>query len=186
MVCRKKSAVFALLIFIMNTLRMDGLNKYVLFYSTNCQYSRKLLDIIEKNGLESSFTKVNIDFTDDIPSFVSHVPTVLLSKQSKISGQAVFEWMKKLTEKSTIQPTSFNQLSDPYSFIGNQQEDIHTSYSLLGCDYGGGPSAGKGPAMPSKNKGMPQENVQKTSGDDMMQRIIDSRSNEVPQMINRV
>ena len=57
---------------------MDNINKYVLFYSTACEHCRKLLDIMEKNGLESSFTKVNIDFTDDIPNFVTHVPTVLI------------------------------------------------------------------------------------------------------------
>ena len=169
---------------------MEGLHKYVLFYSTNCQYSRKLLGIIEENGLDNTFTKVNIDFTDDIPSFVTVVPTVLINKQSKISGQAVFEWIQKLTEKSTLQPTSFDQLSDPYSFISNTgDQHIHQSYSLLDCDYGGGPSAGKG--MPDKQTHNPNNhnnhnNHNKLGGDDMMQRIMDSRSNEVPQMIRRV
>ena len=96
---------------------MDGLHKYVLFYSTQCQYCRQLLQTVEQEGLESSFTKVNIDFTDDIPSFVTHVPTVLVDKTSKISGQAVFEWLKKLTEKSSLQPMTCDQLSDPYAFI---------------------------------------------------------------------
>lgn len=168
---------------------MDGLNKYVLFYSTNCQYCRQLLEIIEKNGLEGSFTKVNIDFTDDIPSFVSTVPTLLLGKQSKISGKAVFEWIQKLTEKQSIQPTSFNQLSDPYSFINDSSEqNIHTNYSLLECDYGGGPSAGKGSApQPVHGSGAPnQGRGSNQGGDDMMQRIMDSRSAEVPQMVRRV
>ena len=171
---------------------MDGLHKYVLFYSTNCQYSVKLLSVIENNGLENSFTKVNIDFTDDIPSFVTVVPTVLVNKQSKIAGQAVFEWIQKLTEKSSLQPMSCDQISDPYSFISGDEQNIHQSYSLLDCDYGGGPSAGKGQSAQSAQSAQLTQPTQAPSrngggnGDDMMQRIMDSRSNEVPAMVRRV
>lgn len=173
---------------------MDRLNKYVLFYSTNCQFSRKLLEEIEKHGLESTFTKVNIDFTDDIPSFVTHVPTVLVDKTTKISGQAVFEWLQKLTETTTLQPTSIDEMSDPYSFIAGTSNDtnLHTSYSLLDCDYGGGPSAGKsgnkqptGQMQPTGQR-QPPNPPRGSNGDDMMQRIVDSRKSDVPQMIRRV
>ena len=166
---------------------MEGLHKYVLFYSTNCQYCRQFLKIVEENGLEGSFTKVNIDFTDDIPSFVTHVPTVLVDKTSKISGEAVFGWAKKLTEKSSLQPMTCDQLSDPYSFISDgPNQDIHMNYSMLGCDYGGGPSAGKGSAPASQQQGGPQQSQSTRGGDDLMQKIMDARSNEVPQGVRRV
>ena len=163
---------------------MEGLHKYVLFYSTNCQYCRQFLKIVEENGLEGSFTKVNIDFTDDIPGFVTHVPTVLVDKTSKISGQAVFEWLKKLTEKSSLQPMMCDQISDPYAFISDDSDqNIHMSYSLLDCDYGGGPSAGKAGTRPTQG---PQTQSSRDGGDDLMQKIMDARSNEVPQMHRRV
>jgi len=164
---------------------MERVTKYVVFYSTRCKYSVKLLEIIEKNGLENSFNKINIDFTDDIPNFVTHVPTVLVDKGTKISGQEVFEWVKKLTEKQSFEPISINQSSDPYSFISNQSGDqhIHQDYSLIGHDYGGGPSAGKVKAPIQSNDYSKGKNG---SDGDFMQKIIDNRSNEVPQMIRRV
>ena len=184
-------AVYSVILFnyIMNN--MDNINKYVLFYSMACEHSRKLLDIMEKNGLESSFTKVNIDFTDDIPNFVTHVPTVLVDKNTKMQGQAVFEWISKLTESTSLQPTSIDSMTDPYSFISdNGDGNIHTSYSLLDFDYGGGPSAGKSGGQ--NNQQQQQRNVNqnygngRSNGDDMMQRIMDSRKSEVPQMVRRV
>ena len=177
---------------------MDGLNKYVLFYSTKCEYSNKLLVEIEKNGLESSFTKVNIDFTDDIPAFVTHVPTVLVDKSNKISGKAVFEWVKKLTESTSLQPASADSMSDPYSFLSDNNDDLHTRYSLLDNDYGGGPSAGKGDKQQHQQQPEQQQQQQQqqqqtmgstkggSSGDDYMQRMVDSRANDIPQMIRRV
>tara|TARA_A100001015_G_C15026794_1_gene730956 strand:+ start:1646 stop:2146 length:501 start_codon:yes stop_codon:yes gene_type:complete len=166
---------------------MDGFNKYVLFYSTQCQFCVKLLKIIEDNGLTNTFNKINIDFTDDIPSFVTTVPTILVDKNTKISGQAVFEWIQKQTESTQLQPASISEMSDPYSFISsNGDQNIHTRYSLLDCDYGGGPSAGKGRSAEPER--IPKGNIQSgaPNNDDLMQRIMDSRSNEVPQMIRRV
>lgn len=166
---------------------MDGINKHVLFYSTRCQYSVKLLNIIEEKGMTSSFTKINIDFTDDIPKFVTSVPTVLAGKTTKISGQAVFEWLQKLTEETTLQPASINEMSDPYSFISDSGEKhIHTSYSLLDCDYGGGPSAGRSGGGTGAQTFAEPNKIQNGNNDDLMQRIVDSRKNEVPQMVRRV
>ena len=93
---------------------MDGLNKYVLFYSTRCPHSNKVLDVIEKNGMETKFNKINVDFTDDIPNFVTTVPTILVDKSTKISGQVVFEWLQKQTETTSLQPACISSMSDPY------------------------------------------------------------------------
>ena len=69
---------------------MDNINKYVLFFSTSCEHCRKLMEIIEKNGLESSFTKINIDFTDEISSIEWYRNDVLVSEsfnyKDSISG----------------------------------------------------------------------------------------------------
>ena len=107
-----------------------------------------------------------------------------------MQGQAVFEWISKLTESTSLQPTSLDSMTDPYSFISdNGDGNIHTNYSLLDFDYGGGPSAGKSGGQSNQQQ---QRNVNqnhgngRSNGDDMMQRIMDSRKSEVPQMVRRV
>ena len=57
-------------------------------------------------------------------------------------------------------------------------------------DYGGGPSAGKSKGQSNQLQQQMNTNQNygngRSNGDDMMQRIMDSRKSEVPQMVRRV
>ena len=82
----------------------DSAVQYVLFYSSRCQHSQKVLKQIDEGGLNSKFQRVNVDMADQIPQFVTHVPTILVDKNRKIQGREVFEWLSKLTEETTVMP----------------------------------------------------------------------------------
>lgn len=66
---------------------MSGLtNKHVLFYSTRCEWSQKLVGLLNEHSKENLFRKVNIDFDDNIPNYVERVPTVIIDGKTKLEG----------------------------------------------------------------------------------------------------
>ena len=49
----------------------------IIFYSEQCNFSKKLLDYINKNNLIQLFKLINIDNTKNIPSNIDSVPTII-------------------------------------------------------------------------------------------------------------
>jgi len=86
------------------------------------------LELIKESGKEQLFKKINIDFHDELPEYITNVPTIIIDGKTKVEGRKVFEWLNTLSEESTLQPSNIQ--SDPYSFLdGNQQ--IHTDFTMV-------------------------------------------------------
>ena len=101
---------------------------HVLYFSTRCQFCVKFLELIKESGKEQLFKKINIDFHDELPEYITNVPTIIIDGKTKVEGRKVFEWLNTLSEESTLQPSNIQ--SDPYSFLdGNQQ--IHTDFTMI-------------------------------------------------------
>ncbi len=103
--------------------------KYVLYFSSRCEWSQKLLSLIDEHSMQNSFTKINVEFQDNIPEYVTKVPTVIVNSNTKLEGRKIFEWFEQLVDESnTLQPSCIQ--SDPYSFL-DKPEPIFTQYAFL-------------------------------------------------------
>ena len=103
----------------------------VLYFSTQCQYCVKFLELIKESGKEQHFKKINIDFHDELPQYITNVPTIIVDGKTKVEGRKVFEWFNNFSEDNSLQPSNIQ--SDPYSFI-NGNEQIHTGFTMVGVE----------------------------------------------------
>lgn len=68
----------------------------VIFYSTKCEYSSKLLQYLEKNNINHLFKLVNIDITE-IPKEIDIVPTIIDTELNQpMKGKKAFEYILNL------------------------------------------------------------------------------------------
>ena len=68
----------------------------VLFYSEQCEYSKKLLIYLEKNNIKNLFKLVNIDKTD-VPTEIDIVPSIVDTKLNQpMKGKKAFEYLLNL------------------------------------------------------------------------------------------
>ena len=79
----------------------------VLFYSRKCEFSKKILDLMQKNNILNQFKLVCIEEIDirTLPSSITSVPT-LIAPESKypLVGQSAFEFL--LNKKYFDHPTN--------------------------------------------------------------------------------
>lgn len=65
----------------------------VVFYSNKCEYSKKLIDYLEKNNIKNCFKLINID-NDDYPSDIDIVPTIIDTELTQpMKGKKAFEYL---------------------------------------------------------------------------------------------
>lgn len=68
----------------------------VVFYSEQCEYSKKLLAYLEKNDIKKLFKLVNIDKTD-VPDDIDVVPSIVDTKLNQpMKGKKAFEYLLNL------------------------------------------------------------------------------------------
>jgi hypothetical protein len=66
----------------------------ILFYSDQCDFSRKLLDFLDKYNIKKNFNLINIDKIKEIPSNISVVPTIIdTSIEAPFEGKKAFEFI---------------------------------------------------------------------------------------------
>ena len=66
----------------------------IIFYSEQCNFSKKLLDYINKNNLIQLFKLINIDNTKNIPSNIDSVPTIIDTDLNQyLKSKKVFEYI---------------------------------------------------------------------------------------------
>ena len=76
-----------------------GKNRPVLFHSSHCPYSKKVMNFIAQNDMTSSFTLFSVDtHRNQIPRFVRSVPTMLLPDMRMLVDEAVWEYIKRLAD----------------------------------------------------------------------------------------
>ena len=68
----------------------------VVFYSDQCEYSRKLLAYLDKHNIRSIFNLINVDYTTP-PKEIDMVPTIIDSELNKpLKGKKAFEYLLNL------------------------------------------------------------------------------------------
>lgn len=68
----------------------------VVFYSDQCEYSKKLLAYLDKYNIRSIFNLINVDHTTP-PKEIDMVPTIIDSELNKpLKGKKAFEYLLNL------------------------------------------------------------------------------------------
>tara|TARA_Y100001970_G_C14250667_1_gene871586 strand:+ start:2809 stop:3273 length:465 start_codon:yes stop_codon:yes gene_type:complete len=100
------------------------MNKDILFYSNECEYSKRLLQILDDERIGFNLFRICVDGVyDKIPNFVTCVPTIFLRERKQVlCDEQIQKWInierKSLSEKSL----------EPYSMLGSA---FSTSFSSL-------------------------------------------------------
>ena len=133
----------------------QGSQKNYLFYSNQCQHSKRLLLQIQKTPIVNTIQMVNIDDPKvQLPNFVQSVPTLYLpGKRQVLTDTHLFQWfdeeLKKETENASkikmaditgddsILPFQMSEMGNGlagavYSFIEEDKNDLmNQNYSFL-------------------------------------------------------
>lgn len=123
-----------------------------IYYSNQCQHSRELVTLINKNNAKKQFQYVCVDNNSNIPPNVQSVPTLLVqdNQQNKLMvGEEIFKYIESLFNNNQSIDNNSNQstgggdpeawhinemgssYSDMYSFIDDTSSAINHSFSFL-------------------------------------------------------
>jgi hypothetical protein len=133
----------------------QGPQKNYLFYSNQCQHSKRLLLQIQKTPIVNTMQMVNIDDPKvQLPNFVQSVPTLYLpGKRQVLTDSHLFQWfeeelkkenenaskikMADITGDESILPFQMSEMGSGlagsvYSFIEEDKNDLmNQNYSFL-------------------------------------------------------
>ena len=133
----------------------QGPQKNYLFYSNQCQHSKRLLSQIQKTAIVNNFKLINIDNPQiQLPNFVQAVPTLYLpDKRQVLTDTHLFEWfnneleqenknnnkikMADVTGDDNILPFQMSEMGSGlaggvYSFIEDDKNDLmNQNFSFL-------------------------------------------------------
>ena len=129
--------------------------KNYLFYSNQCQHSKRLLLQIQKTSIVNNMQMINIDNPQvQLPNFVQSVPTLYLpGKRQVLTDTHLFQWfdeevkkdsenaskikMADITGDDSILPFQMSEMGNGlagavYSFIEDDKNDLmNQNYSFL-------------------------------------------------------
>ena len=131
---------------------MEG-NKYILFYSEQCHFSKEFLQTLYKyKDLYQKFIKVNVDDKRiKLPPYIREVPTIIVpnsnGKNDLHVGGKAFSWLnglnqnEKRNDAGTIEdydPSAMSGFSDGYSLLGDAENNMFPKNfsSPSGNDFG--------------------------------------------------
>ena len=104
---------------------------------------------------------------ENCPDNVKVVPSLMMDNNTLMQGRQVFEWLES-EKKKIVEAYEFGFGNDSFSFIGSNghAENIRNYTELSSASS--------------------QEQGISSSGDSMIDRMIEERNQEVPQFIKRV
>ena len=151
------------------------MDKNLLFYSNHCQYSQKLIKILNEEKIGHDIVRICID-SDNIrlPSFIKNVPTIYLSKEQKIlTDDRLQEWLESNRQKvvdTKLSPFCVinNSFSECYSFINGDDQTPNnnfTPYDSVDAKINTPPPSEKNNSAMSR-----YEKLLESRGRDMMER----------------
>jgi len=176
-----------------------------LFYSNYCQHSKRLLEQINKSGIQNTLNMCCIDDPNiNLPPFVQSVPTLYLSNERKILvDDSLFVWLNNIIQQQTSQSTSSGELtnaditgsndimafhntemgaqfSDNYSFIseGSEKKAMHHSYSYLNDNPESLPSFTKSSDVVQSGGGNSMRSEKTASLDKAYEQLMQQRNTE--------
>lgn len=120
-----------------------NLEKDLLFYSSYCDYSKIVLQTLEKNDGLSNFTLICIDTVSSskLPIFVDRVPLIYTIRNDVLTDETVMKYIlnMKNTSNEDIKPYSIttlqNSFSTEYSYLEDGTDDIEVKdkkFTFLG------------------------------------------------------
>jgi hypothetical protein len=127
-------------------------NKPILFYSPNCKHCINIWNELKQKNIIENIIKVNVNNTNNIPSNITKVPSLLINKRPPIEGDGILLYFNNTSsdnvsdqnksKSKTIQENTKSGIedympsemgtrySDQYSFI-DSDNPINHSYTFL-------------------------------------------------------
>jgi len=182
--------------------------KNYLFYSNQCQHSKRLLLQIQKTAIVNNMQLINIDNPQvQLPNFVQSVPTLYLpTKRQVLTDTHLFTWfeeelskemensnkikMADITGDESILPFQMSEMGNGlagsvYSFIEEDKNDLmNQNYSFLQeRDINKMPEFTRSDASTSTSKAAAAATQKKTGGgtDSAYDQMMKARGNDMQQ-----
>ena len=116
---------------------------FVLFYSLNCRYCAKFINVLKKYPeINSEFQKYAIESLQQLPQGLAAVPTVMdKSKGKMFAAQQAFDWLENKVKNSfeasmDISGKSGNNAE--FSFIEKDEKNFSGKFAVLGQEQNNG------------------------------------------------
>jgi len=114
--------------------------KWWLFYSKRCQYSKKFIEMASKvPEIANKIAQVEVEANGDrLPAWLKSVPTLQMNEEI-LSGPQLLEWIQT-KQKKELEPSPMTEGSggfdiNPYSSLSGS-DDAFKSFSLIGQKNG--------------------------------------------------
>lgn len=119
---------------------MKNRDPIFIFYSTFCDYSVEILELIEKYKLKDMFTFVCVDTVDNLPHIVDRVPMIITKNNDIICDDDIINFITN-TYKKTLNSINAlgNDQSSSFSFINENDDENEFQvrmYNYLDDDTG--------------------------------------------------
>lgn len=101
-------------------------SRYILFYSRQCVYSKKIIGILnEYPVLNELFDKIAIEDVQNYPKKLKEVPAIGISNQHILQGQEAFDWLAEKVKDSFSSGPEFEKKGNlHYTSLENHMPEM--------------------------------------------------------------
>lgn len=93
--------------------------KPLLFVSARCEYCRTVTAFLKQHGLIDAFGYFSVDaHRNQIPRFVTSVPTMLLPDMRMLTDESVWEYVRRLADARKVQATRCAEVAPVHATTG--------------------------------------------------------------------
>ena len=94
------------------------MNVNILFYSTKCNYCYQFINLLKSENMLNYFKMICVDNNKNIPSIVTKVPTIIISKTNNIyMANEAFQWLNNLKNAKNTNIDSNQNSIKPYDIL---------------------------------------------------------------------
>ena len=122
----------------------SGNRKDILFFSSYCDYSNDILNMMVKKNVKNDFMLVCVDNSKfQLPQFVDRVPIIFTKRDELIYDDSIIKYIEETSQSGIevvedIQPWSIQQPSNytnQFSFLMDEScDNQNKGYTMLGYD----------------------------------------------------
>ncbi len=168
--------------------------KYIIFYSNQCRYSKEFLTELYKNvDMYRKFVKVNIDtYNGKLPAYVKSVPTIIIPENGKNNiyvGDDVFSWLSSLSQSSNgpsiaggivsgggimdYDPAGMGGFSDSFAYLEKDKSALDKNFAFVNRQD-------TSMITPPDDSALDEDKLKKEAAGRAMEELKASRDMEVP------